>query len=44
VWWFPYSQRAGARFRDFARRFTTVSRLHSIPLLPKIVRRLIEPR
>ncbi|HWF88713.1 MAG TPA: aldehyde dehydrogenase family protein [Pyrinomonadaceae bacterium] len=44
VWWFPYSQRAGALFRDFARRFTTGSLLSSLPLLPKIFRRLIEPR
>jgi succinate-semialdehyde dehydrogenase/glutarate-semialdehyde dehydrogenase len=44
VWWFPYSKRAGALFRDFARRFTTGSVLTSLPLLPKIFRRLIEPR
>ena len=44
MWWFPYSKRAGALFRDFARRFTTGSVLSSLPLLPKILRRLIEPR
>jgi len=44
VWWFPYSARAAALFRDFARRFTTGSLLNSIPLLPKILRRLFEPR
>ena len=44
VWWFPYTERAGALFRDFARRFTTGSVLSSIPLLPKILRRLFEPR
>jgi len=44
VWWFPYSKRAGQLFRDFARRFTTGSVLTSLPLLPKILRRLIEPR
>jgi acyl-CoA reductase-like NAD-dependent aldehyde dehydrogenase len=44
VWWFPYSKRAGELFRDFARRFTTGSLIRSIPLLPKIFRRLIEPR
>ena len=44
VWWFPYSKRAGELFRDFARRFTTGSVLSSLPLLPKILRRLIEPR
>jgi succinate-semialdehyde dehydrogenase/glutarate-semialdehyde dehydrogenase len=44
VWWFPYSKRAGQLFRDFARRFTTGSVLNSLPLLPKILRRLIEPR
>jgi len=44
VWWFPYSKRAGQLFRDFARRFTTGSVLSSLPLLPKILRRLIEPR
>src|ERR1044072_5157394 len=44
VWWFPYSKRAGEMFRDFARRFTTGSVLTSLPLLPKILRRLIEPR
>jgi succinate-semialdehyde dehydrogenase/glutarate-semialdehyde dehydrogenase len=44
VWWFPYSKRAGALFRDFARRFTTGSVFNSIPLLPKILRRLMEPR
>src|SRR5215213_4498660 len=44
VWWFPYSKRAGQLFRDFARRFTTGSLFQSIPLVPKIFRRLIEPR
>ena len=44
VWWFPYSKRAGQLFRDFAKRFTTGSVLSSLPLLPKILRRLIEPR
>ena len=44
VWWFPYTARAGKLFRDFARRFTTGSLLSSLPLLPKIFRRLIEPR
>src|SRR6185369_10075040 len=44
VWWFPYTKRAGALFRDFARRFTTGSVFNSIPLLPKILRRLLEPR
>jgi succinate-semialdehyde dehydrogenase/glutarate-semialdehyde dehydrogenase len=44
VWWFPYSRRAGELFRDFARRFTTGSVIRSMPLLPKILRRLIEPR
>jgi succinate-semialdehyde dehydrogenase/glutarate-semialdehyde dehydrogenase len=44
VWWFPYSKRAGVLFRDFARRFTTGSVFNSIPLLPKILRRFLEPR
>ena len=44
VWWFPYSKRAGQLFHDFAKRFTTGSVLSSLPLLPKIFRRLIEPR
>jgi succinate-semialdehyde dehydrogenase/glutarate-semialdehyde dehydrogenase len=44
VWWFPYSKRAGQLFHDFARRFTTGSVFNSLPLLPKILRRLIEPR
>jgi len=44
VWWFPYTKRAGELFRDFAKRFTTGSLLRSAPLLPKILRRLIEPR
>src|SRR5215216_3785102 len=44
VWWFPYTTRSGALFRDFARRFTTGSLLRSASLLPKIFRRLIEPR
>ena len=44
VWWFPYTKRAGELFRDFARRFTTGSLLRSALLLPKILRRLIEPR
>jgi acyl-CoA reductase-like NAD-dependent aldehyde dehydrogenase len=44
VWWFPYTKRAGELFRDFARRFTTGSLIRSAPLLPKILRRLIEPR
>src|SRR5689334_10980743 len=44
VWWFPYSKRAGVMFRAFARHFTTGSVIRSIPLLPKILRRLIDPR
>jgi succinate-semialdehyde dehydrogenase/glutarate-semialdehyde dehydrogenase len=44
VWWFPYSKRAGELFRDMARRFTTGSLFRTMPLLPKIFRRLIEPR
>jgi acyl-CoA reductase-like NAD-dependent aldehyde dehydrogenase len=44
VWWFPYSKRAGVMFRAFARRFTTGSVWNSLPLLPKIIRRLFEPR
>lgn len=44
VWWFPYTKKAGELFRDFARRFTTGSLIRSAPLLPKILRRLIEPR
>jgi succinate-semialdehyde dehydrogenase/glutarate-semialdehyde dehydrogenase len=44
VWWFPYSKRAGELFRAMAARFTTGSLLRSAPLLPKILRRLIEPR
>jgi acyl-CoA reductase-like NAD-dependent aldehyde dehydrogenase len=44
VWWFPYSKPAGQLFHDFAKRFTTGSVLSSLPLLPKIFRRLIEPR
>ena len=44
VWWFPYSKRAGQLFHEFARRFTTGSVLNSLPLLPKIFRRLVEPR
>jgi acyl-CoA reductase-like NAD-dependent aldehyde dehydrogenase len=44
VWWFPYSKQAGDLFRAFARRFTTGSILSAIPLLPKILRRLIERR
>src|SRR6185503_17831143 len=42
VWWFPYSKRAGELFRDMAQRFTTGSLIRSAPLLPKILRRLIE--
>jgi succinate-semialdehyde dehydrogenase/glutarate-semialdehyde dehydrogenase len=44
VWWFPYTRRAGELFRSFARRFTTGSVIRSIPLLPQIIRRLLEPR
>jgi succinate-semialdehyde dehydrogenase/glutarate-semialdehyde dehydrogenase len=44
VWWFPYTRRAGDLFRDFAQRFTTGSVFRSASLLPKIFRRLIEPR
>jgi acyl-CoA reductase-like NAD-dependent aldehyde dehydrogenase len=44
VWWFPYTERAAALFRDFARRFTTGSVLRSAPLLPSIFRRLLESR
>ncbi len=44
VWWFPYSQQAGELFRDFAKRFTTGSILNTSLLLPKIIRRLFEPR
>ena len=44
VWWFPYTRRAAALFRSFARRFTTGSLLRSSLLLPQILRRLVEPR
>jgi len=44
VWWFPYTKRAAGLFRSFARRFTTGSVIRSIPLLPQIIRRLLEPR
>jgi succinate-semialdehyde dehydrogenase/glutarate-semialdehyde dehydrogenase len=44
VWWFPYTKRAGELFREFATHFTTGSILKSSLLLPKIFRRLIEPR
>jgi len=44
VWWFPYTKRAGKLFRSFAQRFTTGSVIRSIPLLPQIIRRLLEPR
>jgi acyl-CoA reductase-like NAD-dependent aldehyde dehydrogenase len=44
VWWFPYTKQAGELFRGFARRFTTGSILSAVPLLPRIFRRLIEPR
>jgi len=44
VWWFPYTKLAGKLFRSFAQRFTTGSVISSIPLLPQIIRRLLEPR
>jgi len=44
VWWFPYTKLAGKLFRSFAQRFTTGSVIRSIPLLPQIIRRLLEPR
>jgi len=44
VWWFPYSKQAGELFRGFAKRFTTGSLLSASLLLPKIIRRLFEPR
>jgi acyl-CoA reductase-like NAD-dependent aldehyde dehydrogenase len=44
VWWFPYTKRAGELFRDFAKRFTTGSVINSAPLLPSILRRLLNPR
>jgi acyl-CoA reductase-like NAD-dependent aldehyde dehydrogenase len=44
VWWFPYTNQAGALFRGFARRFTSGSVLSSSLLLPKILRRLWERR
>jgi len=44
VWWFPYTKQAGTLFRGFARRFTSGSVLSSSLLLPKILRRLWEPR
>ncbi len=40
VWWFPYTRKAGALFRSFARHFTTGSLLSSSLLLPKILHRL----
>jgi acyl-CoA reductase-like NAD-dependent aldehyde dehydrogenase len=44
VWWFPYTKRAAELFRAFAYRFTTGSVIRSIPLVPQIIRRLVEPR
>jgi succinate-semialdehyde dehydrogenase/glutarate-semialdehyde dehydrogenase len=44
VWWFPYTKQARNLFRGFARRFTSGSVLSSSLLLPKILRRLWEPR
>lgn len=44
LWWFPYTKRAGELFREFAKRFTTGSVIKSAPLLPGILRRLIDPR
>ena len=44
VWWFPYSRPARELFRDFAKHFTTGSLFSSSLLLPKLIRRLFEPR
>jgi len=44
VWWFPYTKRAARLFRSFAQRFTTGSVIRSIPLVPQIIQRLLEPR
>jgi acyl-CoA reductase-like NAD-dependent aldehyde dehydrogenase len=44
VWWFRYTKEAGKLFRGFARRFTTGSVISASPLLPQIIRRLLERR
>jgi succinate-semialdehyde dehydrogenase/glutarate-semialdehyde dehydrogenase len=44
VWWFPYTNQAGAMFRAFAKHFTTGSLLRSSLLLPQIIRRLFGSR
>ena len=44
VWWFPYTRQAGELFRGFARRFTTGSVLRSSLLLPRLIRRYLDPR
>jgi hypothetical protein len=44
VWWFPYTTKAGEMFREFAKRFTTGSLLQSTLLVPRILRRLLNPR
>jgi succinate-semialdehyde dehydrogenase/glutarate-semialdehyde dehydrogenase len=44
VWWFPYTRKAGELFRGFAKRFTTGSVLRSSLLLPRLIRRYLDPR
>jgi acyl-CoA reductase-like NAD-dependent aldehyde dehydrogenase len=44
VWWFRYTKEAGSLFRKLARRFTTGSVLSAMPLLPAMLKRLLERR
>jgi succinate-semialdehyde dehydrogenase/glutarate-semialdehyde dehydrogenase len=44
VWWFNYTPAAGRLFRGLARRFATGSVLQTVPLLPRMIRRLLERR
>ncbi|HSE20042.1 MAG TPA: aldehyde dehydrogenase family protein [Pyrinomonadaceae bacterium] len=44
LWWFRYTNVAGRLFRGLARRFTTGSLVTATPLLPAMLRRLLEKR
>jgi hypothetical protein len=44
LWWFRYTNIAGRLFHGLARRFTTGSLVTATPLLPAMLRRLLEKR
>ncbi len=44
VWWFRYTTEAASLFRGLARRFTSGSIMKTAPMLPQMIRRLLQFR